>query len=308
MYSYLSIVRRVVPMFKLGDYSEDEAKEITAILRKAGIKVDLKSSFSAAIDRTDYLEGKASELKGLVKDFEKYERWLEAIKEALASGATAEEFIHKFTLILDPDIEKKGARLEEMLESSSGELSEEEMNSQLEELDGLRASLLDSTYATDFAEDVLGMNDITPGESPASALDDPILRIMIDLEDYEESADLVKDMVRTELEASFEPLGTVYIDEFSLAVSQDLDEGFKEEYPEESFAMTALGNMIIGMMEEHKSGKMDMDEFEELCFWSHEEEGTVFSAFGYEIAENLAKALEKNDIIKIKGDVIKWKR
>lgn len=294
-------------MFKLGDYSEDEAKEITGILRKADIKFELKSSFSAVINRTDYLVGKASELKGLVKDFGKYNLWLEAIKEALASGAATEEVIDKLILMSAPDFGKKMARLKEMLESNSGDLSEEEMNSLREEAAKLMVSLMDMIHTIAFADDVLKMNAVTPGESPASALDDPILRIMIDLENYEESADLVKDMVRTELEASFESLGTVYVDESSLTVSQDLDEGFKEEYPEENFAMTALGNMIIGMMEEHKNRKMNLDEFEELCFWSHEEEGTVFSAFGDEIAEILAKALEKKDILKVKGDVIKWK-
>jgi hypothetical protein len=50
-----------------------------------------------------------------------------------------------------------------------------------------------------------------------------------------------------------------------------------------------------------------MDVFAERCDLELEREGNIVSIDGTNVAEEIARVLEKNGVIKIKGDMIKWK-
>jgi predicted ribosome quality control (RQC) complex YloA/Tae2 family protein len=88
-------------MFKVGEYYEDEAKSIAGYLRDAGFKVDIKGLVQARTDITASLQGRHSELKGKIDAFERYERFLAAIKSAVEKGATQESFRDLFLTMLD---------------------------------------------------------------------------------------------------------------------------------------------------------------------------------------------------------------
>ena len=51
-----------------------------------------------------------------------------------------------------------------------------------------------------------------------------------------------------------------------------------------------------------------MKAFSERCDFEMENNGDLLELKGRRAAGELARSLEKNDIIKVKGDSIKWKR
>ena len=51
-----------------------------------------------------------------------------------------------------------------------------------------------------------------------------------------------------------------------------------------------------------------MEAFSERCEFQMEDNGNLLDVSGRSAAEELARSLEKNDIIKVKGESIKWKR
>jgi methionine synthase II (cobalamin-independent) len=85
-------------MLKLGEYYEDEAREVAKYLRNAGIKVDIRTFTDGRFDTFDFLEGRMSDLKGAIKDtkFEDYERYIAALRSLLSKGATSENFYEMF--------------------------------------------------------------------------------------------------------------------------------------------------------------------------------------------------------------------
>ena len=61
------------------------------------------------------------------------------------------------------------------------------------------------------------------------------------------------------------------------------------------------------MVEEPSPGKIDMQAFSERCIIEMEKDGDILVIDGEETAEEIARVLEKNGIIKLKGETIKWK-
>jgi hypothetical protein len=55
------------------------------------------------------------------------------------------------------------------------------------------------------------------------------------------------------------------------------------------------------------SGKLSMDEFADKCAKEFDNNGNLIIADFQEYAADLARILEKNGLIKIKGNSIKWK-
>jgi len=56
------------------------------------------------------------------------------------------------------------------------------------------------------------------------------------------------------------------------------------------------------------TGKVDMQAFRERCEFEMEKGGDLLEIDGSSAAQELARSLEKNGIIKVKGDSVKWKR
>ena len=61
------------------------------------------------------------------------------------------------------------------------------------------------------------------------------------------------------------------------------------------------------LAEEPSPGKIDMESFAERCDLELENQGNILAIDGADVAEEIARVLEKNGVIKIKGDMIKWR-
>jgi hypothetical protein len=287
-------------MFKLGEYDEDEARDIADQLKDVGMKVDIRTFTSSRIELFHYLEGRVSEIKGEIGEekFNRYERFLAALQKVLAEGATSENFPERLQLELDPEIDEKRKLFREILE---GSLSQEEGEAKRPDSAGLMRDLAEMSNAESFVDMTLERNEINIGEEVGSRLDDPIIRIYADEEDDDESK-----FARTTTVFTVEPRAAVYIDEFSALFSEELDEDFKEEYDEEYARLVFLGKLISDLTEP-SPGKIDMDAFSERCYLEMESNGDLLEISGRRAAWELARSLEKNDIIKVKGEIIKWK-
>ena len=287
-------------MFKLGEYYEDVARDIADQLKDVGMKVDIRTFTNSHLELFHYLEGRMSEIKGELDEerFNRYARFLVALRKVLAEGATSDNFRERLQLELDPQINEKRRQFCEIME---GSLSQEELEVKRQESAGLMEDLLDMSNAESFVDMTLERNEIKIGEEVGSRLDDPIIRIFADEEENDESK-----LARTTTVFTVEPRADVYVDEFSALFSEDIEEEFKDEYEEEYTRLVFLGKLISDLTEP-SLGKIDMEAFSERCEFQMENNGDLLEISGRRAAEELARSLEKNDIIKVKGDSIKWK-
>ncbi len=289
-------------MFKLGEYYEDDARDIADYLRDAGMKVDIRTFTAGQLELSHYLEGRMSELKGEIdeEEYKRYVRYLDALRKVLAEGATPENFRERFQLEIDPEVDEKRKQFCEII---GGSLSEEEREAIKQNSPELMSDLLRVSNAESFIDTVLERNKIQIGEIIGDRLDDPILRILADSEEDEEE----NKLVRTTTVFTVEPIAEVYVDEFSTILSEEVDEDFGEEYQDEYAQLVFLGKLITDLTES-SPGKMDMEAFSKRCEFHMENDGNLLEIDGGRAAEELARSLEKNGIIKMKGDSIKWKR
>lgn len=289
-------------MFKVGEYHEDVARDIANYLKEAGMKVDVRTFTSAWIDSVDYLEGRMSELKGELdeEDFEDYQRYIDALRSVLSKGATSENFNETFQMELDPEVKEKRQRFRDIME---GNLSEEERVKKMENFNEMMNDLSKISDAESFVFEVLSRNKIEIGEEVGDQLDDPIVRIPYLPEDDEEESGFAK--ITTAL--TLNPRASVFIDEFSATLVDELDEEFRDEYEDEFFEIYYLGEIISNLMKS-SSGKMDSKTFYEMCAIQIEDDGNILKVNGRRVGQEIARSLEKNGIIKIKSDSVKWKR
>lgn len=289
------------PMFKLGEYYEDEARDIADFLKDAGLKVDIRTFTSSNIEVFHYLEGRMSEIKAELDEerFQKYARFLEAFKRVLAKGATSENFREMLHLDLDPEINEKRELFGQTIKGGD---STEEQEAKMQDSANIFKDLMEVANAESFIDLVLERNDIRIGDYIGAKLDDPIIRIFAEEDEDEESK-----FAKTTTSFNIEPSAEIFVDEFSTVFSEDLDKEFKDEYEDEYSRLFFLGK-LISELAESSSGKMDMGSFAERCEFQLESNGNLLEISGRMAAGELARSLEKNDIIKVKGNSIKWKR
>ncbi|MFB3766121.1 MAG: hypothetical protein ACE14P_12875 [Methanotrichaceae archaeon] len=322
-------------MFKLGDYCEDDAKSIADYLRKAGIKVELKQSIDASIETEEFLQGLFSELKGDIKDkdaIENYERYINATKKIAESKPSPEEFRKKYIDELFPSIDALKAKLKELAEKEeqkkesieakvqnkdvteandeqqkelTGPGEDTEQADEIQELVNEIVGILnEGENAKEFAYTTLALNEIGPGEDVGGRLDDPVVAIPVDLDDYGLDHPRAKSVLSVYLDKSYE----LYIDEFSALYSKRLDEEFTDTYTDEDIKITSLNLLLVDLMENHSSEKMDLKTFKDECLFVADSKNRTLKVIGFSVADEIAKALEKNGMIKIKGDTIRWKK
>lgn len=289
-------------MFLLGEYYEDEARDIAERLKEVGMKVDIRTFTVSELELFHYLEGRMSVLKGKLEEtyYARYERYLNALRKVLAEGVSPEDFGERFHLELDPQINEKRMQFAEILKA---DLPEEEREAKMKAFAGIKADLLDVYDAEAFVDSVLDRNDFQIGEDVGSKLDDPILRVFDDKGDLEEESELA----RTTIVFTVEPRAQVFVDEFYAVLSEELDDDFKDEYEREYLSLFFLGKLISDL-KEPSPGKVDMEAFRGRCEFEMEKSGDLLEIDGSCAAEELARSLEKNGIIKVKGDSVKWKR
>ena len=164
--------------------------------------------------------------------------------------------------------------------------------------------LLRSGTARIFADSVISLNDIKIGEPVGDKLDDPLLDIPVNSSDY----DPKPEQFKTTIEFHLEKTVGIFADEFTTPLSSELDEEFSDLYPEEYQNLRVLGLLIEKLATSPTSRKMDFGEFIENCTMRlKDEDGDDLLIDGKEVAEELAKVLEKSDVVKVKGDKVKWK-
>jgi hypothetical protein len=290
-------------MFNLGEYDEEEAKEIRTFLIDAGIKVELKPSLVVLEEQTCFLHGRHSLLKDVAKDMSEYESNLSALKIVLPRSTSQEEFEELYMKELDPASMEKRDKILALCEDQDN-LSEVEKESLELNSTEWMSFLLRSGTAIVFAKSVLSLNDIKIGEPVGDKLDDPLLDIPVNPRDY----DPKPEQYKTTIEFHLEKTVGIYVDEFTTPLSSELDEEFSDLYPEEYQNLRVLGLLIEKLATSPTSRKMDFGEFIENCSMRlKDEDGDDIMIDGEEVAEELAKVLEKSDVVKIKGDKVKWK-
>jgi len=286
-------------MFKLGEYCEEDLKPLVSYLKDAGFRVDMRPSLGAWKDSAIFLEGRLGEIRGLVEDIEKYERYLTALKSALSSGAIREDFKDRFMAEIDPSLKEIDELRMKFLDSSV-EPSDEDK----QKMDNSLEKLAEWVMAFDFAENTLSVNEIEIGKDVGEKLNDPILRIRVSPGKYGPDQEYLKRYIEIVVEKVYD----VYVDEFSTPLFRDIDEGFKVEYYEEYLKILGMGLLIDDMVEDPSQGKIDLRSFSDRCRLELGGDKRLTMAIdASDVAEEIAKVLEKNGVIKIKGTTIKWK-
>jgi len=281
-------------MFKVGEYSEDEAKIIAGYLKDAGFKVDVKGLVVARIDFTASLQGKLSEMKERDEFSEKHERFLAIAKAAVEKASTQEDFRDIFLTDLDPDWRETRSRFGLLADST------EHMDEKTPEEVG--KSVAEYIIALSFAEDVLNLNNITLGMPIGGSFDDPVISIPIGRNDFDADDPLHREKMDVDMKKVYE----ITIDESSAPFYRDIDEAFRIEYQQEFLKIMGMAKVIQHLIEQPEKGKMDIEEFADRCIVDVGDR-SVLSIDASLVAEEIARSLEKKGILKMKGNMIKWK-
>lgn len=319
-------------MFYLGEYDENTAKEIKKYLDEADIKAELKPCLVIDEDTTYYFEDKITTIReALGTEDEKIGRYIAAIKLILPQ-ATAENFEDLFITELYPDIAEKRAKILALATSSETSVATEsipETSAATENIPESSAAVESSpdsaiaeekdapefdqdewldiswktSHAITFAKMILHKNDLKPGEQVDGKLDDPVIEVIVDPEDYETRPEHLKCDIEFYISKSI----TVFVDELTTPLAGDMKEEFWDEYPSEAQRIKILGLMIEKLAKAPSSRKMSFDDFTEECSLSFDDEDSTLSVDGTDVSEELAKVLEKGGFLKRKGDRIKWR-
>ena len=291
-------------MFKLGEYDEFDAADIADYLKEAGVKVDLKPSISAVMESAVYMEGKASQLAERIEDFEVYDRYIEALKTALSEGLEGEEFTDRYLCLLDPSWKGKMTEIAGLMEEGSITLEGEPGSP--DEIIDRATELFEKLKALQFLDAALELNEIEIGGAAKVELgDDPLLRIAVDADDCDPEDELTKAILSVRLEKTVE----VRLDELTTPLAKDVEDEFADEYPEEYYKICSIGMTVERLLEPPgDSNKIDLDEFRDLLVFEEDMGNFVMTVDGTAVAEDIARTLKKEGVIKIKGDKIAWKR
>lgn len=318
-------------MLYLGEYDEDEAADIRSYLGDAGIRVETKPCLMMDSDEVFRLRGRYSRLVQLAEDMSDFEHYLSLIKSALSQSSSKEEFDELFLYELDPEMMKMRDEILGLPESNEDESMDESMDKSMDELSEEPADqiseddvsrdageesekldfnsekwlrfMLKSEKAKSFAHSVLSLNGIVIGEPFGDKLDDPLLEIPADPDDFDPRPDELMLNVECFLSRS----AALYVDEFTTPLSSEIDEEFCELYPDEYHQISALGMLIEKLATPPSGRKMSKDEFAEGCMLRVDRDGVSLLVDGKDVAGELIRILEKGDVIRSKGDKIKWK-
>jgi len=291
-------------MFKLGEYDEDEAADIASYLKEAGVKVELKPSISAFVESAVYLEGRASQLRERVEDFEVYDRYIGALKVALAEGGEAEGFADRYLSILNPSWKVRKDEMAGFLEG--GSITMDEGRDSPEAIMERAADLLEMIEAIQFMGAALELNEIEiEDDSRGELVDDPLLRIMMNPDEFDPDDELIRPVMAVRLDKQVE----VRLDEMTTPLAKNVADEFADEYLEEYHMISSIGMTIERLLDPPgDSNQVDLDEFRDILVFEEDMENFVMMVDGTAVAGDIAQILKKSGVIKIKGDKISWKK
>jgi hypothetical protein len=142
------------------------------------------------------------------------------------------------------------------------------------------------------------------GEPIGDKLDDPLLEIPADPGDFDTEPDELVLKADYYLSRSI----GLYVDEFTAPLVSDMDEEFIDMYPDEYQQISALGLLIEKLATPPSDMKMSLDEFIESCMLRKDEHDVRLMVDGRDVFMELIRILERGDVLKSKGDKIKWKK
>lgn len=288
-------------MFYLGEYEEETAKDLKSYLDEAGLKVELKPCLVMEEDTTFSLKDRLSVIKELVKDTDQIERYISALRSVLPQ-ATPENFDDLFLKELDPLMIEKRDQILALSKNPESLTQQEGEPLKFGSEEWLESSLLISR-ARSFSGMIFSLNDIRIGEPVENKLDDPLLEIRVDPEEY----DLKPEQRKCDTDFYLEKSVTVFVDEFSTPLASKLDDEFWDEYPSEAQNLKVLGLLVEKLAVSPSSRKMDLAQFSGECTLHLKDEMNALHVHGEEVAEELGRMLEKNGVLKVKGDKVKWR-
>jgi hypothetical protein len=166
--------------------------------------------------------------------------------------------------------------------------------------------LAKSSGAETFVRSVLFLNELEIGGEVGNRLDDPIIAIPVDDEEYGKGCPNLLRVLSVHLNKVYD----LYVDEISLLMADldKLDEEFIDNYTDENIKIRSLDLMLANLIENHPSEKMDFSDFEEECNFRIDKENRVLEVFGDAAAEEIARVLEKSGMVKIKGGTLRWRK
>ena len=253
------------------------------------------------------LAGRLSELRDKIKDAKKYDGIIQVLKSVLSKKPTQEDFKEVFLKEYLPSREEDEMQFREILMKVCGNfqaLDDDDKN----KVNEIFLKAANEQFAYHIATTIIKRNGIMIGQDVGNRLDDPVLNVQLDEissgEDYGKGHPLYKIMTSYTLKK----LAEVFVDEISAAKNPDLSVDFLERFPESAGFATMIGEIVSDMIERPESGRMDKKEFVKRSRKEVEEQGNYMTIDFSEGADELARTLEKKDMIKIKGNMIKWKR
>ena len=299
-------LRHLIIDATLGDYCEDDAKDLIISLRKARVKCDTRINFVIDHFKVDCIEGRLSELREVLKDTQKIEQVIAILKSVLAQRPNPDDFKELFLKEYNPLRENEKSQIAEILNKVSGNFQalDDDDKNKINQI-FLKASDEEQSYYE--ARSILHRNKIEIGEEIAGRLEDPIIRITRDLKELGIARDhpLAKQTVIISAQKRMD----VFIDEFStiLALQGNFNHDFFNKFPAECSKISVLGSLLSDLSARPSSGKLSMNEFADRCAKEFDTNGNLMIADFQEYAADLARIIEKNGIVKVKGDSIKWK-
>jgi len=289
-------------MFLLGEYYEDEARDIADRLKKVGMKVEFRTFTASRMELFHFLEGRMSEIEGKLDkaSFQIYERYFAALRKVIAEGAGPDDFRERLLLAIDPQYQEKQNQFQKIMEANE---SEREYSIIPDSSSGIIGDVIDISNAESFVNLILERNKIQIGEDVRYKLDDPIWRVIDDTNEYDEEE---SDLTRTTTVFTLEPRAQVFVDEFYTVLAEVMDEEFEEDFPEEYMRLVFVGKLTSDL-KEPASGWMSMEDFQKRCRFEMDDDGNLLDIDGRGSVNELAKVMEKNGIIKTKGARARWK-
>ncbi len=328
-------------MLKLGEYEEPEAKDLAGYLRSLNIRFEMRPSIKAEVMTSDILTGRASEVKEIIENYDEVERYLDALRATVPECQTMEELRDRYLSLLYPELgsdgdliscerafmeEVDGDQIGEELpkeeqtdgnlsgeDQADGYLEDEELSDDEFDDDDLSDDDLDEEEiirvirvfkAVEIATSIIHLNDIQIGDRGALAkLEDPIVSVPITVEEGDELPSMANRVISVDLEKVYD----IYVDEVSLAFSRINGALYGEVFHNEQLMMYSVSQMVESLMENPSKRKIRMEEFADECCAKIKLDRETLVVDGSSVAEDIAKVLEKNGIIKMKGGLIKWK-
>ena len=218
-----------------------------------------------------------------------------AIKAVAENADSRESFIDLMLTELDPNWKTVKDHVVTECEEG-GEIDEDARVANIR-------SVAEYALAIEFANNLLELNSINPGEPMNGRLDDPVLSIPISrLEELPEDDPALRERVDVDFQKKYE----LNIYEFSAPLFREIDEDFGELFHNEYMKIMALGLLIENLIEGTEKGRMDIEDFADRCVIDIGGKN-VLSIDGSQVAEEIARSLEKKGILKMKGNMIKWK-